>query len=83
MRHPFHIYANNNGNVCVMVCEVPIFNLGAHSVLNTVVIWARTLEVLHYSGTILEAQKRYADGTKDCLIRFLDGRPIERDYLIV
>jgi len=37
----------------------------------------------HVSGTSLEAQKRYADGVKDCLSRFLDGRPIERDYLIV
>jgi formate dehydrogenase len=28
-------------------------------------------------------QKRDADGTKDSLIRFVDRRPIERDYLIV
>jgi formate dehydrogenase len=39
--------------------------------------------VPHYSGTTLEAQKRYADGIKDCLERFLSGRPIEREYLIV
>lgn len=39
--------------------------------------------VPHYSGTTLEAQKRYSDGVKDCLVRFLAGRPIERDYLIV
>ena len=39
--------------------------------------------VPHYSGTTLEAQRRYADGIKDCLIRFLNGRDIEGDYLIV
>jgi formate dehydrogenase len=39
--------------------------------------------VPHYSGTTLEAQRRYADGIRDCLISFLNGRPIERDYLIV
>jgi len=39
--------------------------------------------VPHYSGTTLEAQSRYADGIKDCLLRFMNGRPIERDYLIV
>jgi formate dehydrogenase len=39
--------------------------------------------VPHYSGTTLEAQKRYADGIKDCLLRFINGRPIEGDYLIV
>jgi formate dehydrogenase len=37
----------------------------------------------HVSGTSLEAQKRYADGVLDSLTRFLDKRPIERDYLIV
>lgn len=39
--------------------------------------------VPHYSGTTLEAQKRYSDGTKDCLVRFLNNRPLDRDYLIV
>jgi formate dehydrogenase len=39
--------------------------------------------VPHYSGTTLEAQKRYSDGIKDCVSRFLSGRPIDRDYLIV
>src|SRR5215831_8844321 len=39
--------------------------------------------VHHYSGTTLEAQKRYADGIKNCLVKFLNGQSIERDYLIV
>jgi len=39
--------------------------------------------VLHYCGTTLEAPRRYADGVRDCLIRFLNDRLIERDYLIV
>lgn len=38
---------------------------------------------IHVSGTSLEAQQRYADGVKDCLTRFLAGKPLERDYLIV
>ncbi|HTT26142.1 MAG TPA: NAD-dependent formate dehydrogenase [Thermoplasmata archaeon] len=37
----------------------------------------------HVSGTTLEAQKRYADGIRDCLTRFFDGRPLDRDFLIV
>ena len=37
----------------------------------------------HVSGTSLEAQKRYADGVRDCLTSFFEGRPIDRDYLIV
>lgn len=37
----------------------------------------------HVSGTSLEAQKRYADGIRDCLLHFFEGRPLQRDYLIV
>ena len=37
----------------------------------------------HVSGTTLEAQKRYADGIRSCLLSFFEGRPIERDFLIV
>jgi uncharacterized protein len=45
LRHPFRIYANDIGNVCVMVCKVPIMNLGVYSVLNTVVKWAKNIGV--------------------------------------
>ena len=37
----------------------------------------------HVSGTSLEAQKRYAYGIRDCLMRFFEGHALERDYLIV
>ena len=37
----------------------------------------------HVSGTSLEAQRRYADGIRDCLTRFFEGQPLDRDYLIV
>ncbi len=37
----------------------------------------------HVSGTTLEAQRRYADGIRDCLERFFAGKPLDRDYLIV
>jgi formate dehydrogenase len=37
----------------------------------------------HVSGTTLEAQRRYADGVRECLERLFDGVPLDRDYLIV
>ena len=37
----------------------------------------------HTSGTTLEAQRRYAEGIQDCLRRYFDGQPLDRDYLIV
>ena len=45
LRHPFRLYANDVGNVCVLVCDVPIMNTGIHSVLNTVVNWAKKFGV--------------------------------------
>lgn len=37
----------------------------------------------HVSGTSLEAQRRYAEGVRDCLERHFEGRALDRDYLIV
>ena len=37
----------------------------------------------HVSGTTLEAQRRYANGVRECLTSFLASEPIDRDYIIV
>jgi formate dehydrogenase len=39
--------------------------------------------VPHYSGTTLDAQARYAAGTKDILSRFFEGREQDPANLIV
>ena len=41
LRHPFRLYANNNGNICVIVCDAPITIIGIHSVLNGITKWSR------------------------------------------
>jgi uncharacterized protein len=40
LRHPFRLYANKEGNVCVLVCEAPILMDGIHFVLDAVMDWA-------------------------------------------
>jgi uncharacterized protein len=40
LRHPFRLYSNDEGSVCVLVCEAPIMIEGMHSVLDTVTKWA-------------------------------------------
>lgn len=45
IRHPFRLYSNQEGNVCVLVCEAPIMIHGIHSVLDTVVKWVKDNEV--------------------------------------
>lgn len=36
----------------------------------------------HVSGTTLEAQQRYAAGIQDSVRRFLDGEPLQEDYVV-
>ena len=40
LRHPFMLYANNEGTICVIVCETPILVQGIHRVLDAVMKWA-------------------------------------------
>ena len=40
LRHPFRLYANQQGNVCILVCEAPILIHGIYSVLDTVMKWS-------------------------------------------
>lgn len=45
IRHPFRLYSNQEGNVCVLVCEAPIMIHGIQSVLDTVVKWVKDNEI--------------------------------------
>src|ERR687892_905304 len=40
LRHPFRLYSNEEGDVCVLVCEAPVLIQGMYSVLDTVTKWA-------------------------------------------
>jgi uncharacterized protein len=41
LRHPFRLYADDGGNLCVLICEIPISGLGIYSVFNVVIQWAK------------------------------------------
>ncbi len=32
LRHPFRIYADNDGKICIILCDIPIIRTGIHSV---------------------------------------------------
>jgi uncharacterized protein len=40
LKHSFRLYANNEGTLCVLVCETPILVQGIHRVINAVMKWA-------------------------------------------
>jgi len=61
LRHPFRLYSNEDGNVCVLVCEAPIMINGIHSVLNSVMDWAiknTVQEVLVLDGIAVQGMPR-------------------------
>ena len=57
LRHPFRLYSNEEGSVCVLVCEAPIMIEGMHSVLDTVTKWAlnnKVKQVMVLDGIAVE-----------------------------
>lgn len=57
LRHPFRLYSNEEGSVCVLVCEAPIMIQGMHSVLDTVTEWAlnnKVKQVMVLDGIAVE-----------------------------
>ena len=57
LRHPFRLYSNEEGSVCVLVCEAPIMIQGMHSVLDTVTKWAlnnKVKQVMVLDGIAVE-----------------------------
>jgi len=74
LRHPFRLYSNGRGDVCVLVCEAPILIQGMHSVLDTVMKWAlfnKVKEVMVMDGIAVEG---LPDPKRIPIILSSDGR---------
>ena len=39
LRHPFRFYANNDGTICAIICEITLPS-GLHDIVNTILDWA-------------------------------------------
>ena len=82
LRHPFRLYSNDEGNVCVLVCEAPIMAHGMYSVLDTFVKWAlnnKVKEVLVLDGIAVEG---LPDSKRMPIILSSDGRAADAANLI-
>lgn len=40
LRHPFRVYSNEEGNLCVIVCEIPLRSDGSYPIASTLLDWA-------------------------------------------
>ena len=82
LRHPFRLYSNNEGNVCVLVCEAPIMIQGMYSVLNTVMKWGldnRVKEVMVLDGIAVEG---LPDSKRTPMILSSDGKSADAANLL-
>src|ERR671910_840815 len=83
LRHPFRLYSNDEGNVCVLVCEAPIMAHGMYSVLDTFVKWAlnnKVNEVMVLDGIAVEG---LPDSKRMPIILSSDGRKADAANLIL
>ena len=82
LRHPFRLYSNEEGDVCVLVCEAPIIIQGMYSVLDTVMKWAlnnKVKEVVVLDGIAIEG---LPDPKRTPIILSSDGRKADAANLI-
>jgi uncharacterized protein len=82
LRHPCRVYANEKGDVCVLVCEAPIIIEGMYSVLDTIAKWIlynKVKEVMVLDGIAVEG----LPGSKRIpMILSCDGRHADEANLI-
>jgi uncharacterized protein len=82
LRHPFRLYSNKEGDICVLVCEAPIIVEGMYSVLDTFVKWAlnnKVNEVMVLDGIAVEG---LPDSKRMPIILSSDGREADAANLI-
>lgn len=82
LRHPFRLYSNQEGDVCVLVCEAPIIIQGMYSVLDTVMKWAlnnNVREVMVLDGIAIEG---LPDPKRTPIVLSSDGRQADDSSLI-
>jgi uncharacterized protein len=82
LRHPFRLYSNERGDVCVLVCEAPVMIQGMYSVLDTVMKWAlhnNVREVTVLDGIPVEG---LPDSKRTSIVLSSDGREADAANLI-
>ncbi|MDQ6723825.1 MAG: PAC2 family protein [Thermoproteota archaeon] len=82
LRHPFRLYSDDHGNLCVLICEIPISSLGIYSVFNIVVRWAKKFgvrEVIVLEGIPMVGIP--ASNRKSLMLSH-DGKTIDSTFMV-
>jgi uncharacterized protein len=80
LRHPFRIYANNEGTACVLVCDAPIVLSGIRPLLNSVVRWAKDSGIREIMVLEGAAAQSLPEARKPIVVSS-DGRSDDYGYL--
>lgn len=82
LRHPFRIYANNEGTACVLVCDAPVLLSGIRPLLNAVVKWAKDNNVREIMVLEGIAVSNLPETGREPIVLSSDGRSDDHGYLI-
>jgi uncharacterized protein len=81
LRHPFRIYSNDKGDVCVIVCDAPIVLAGIRQILNTVVKWAHEHSVREIMVLEGIASQDIPQNERKPMIMSSDGKSDDHGFL--
>lgn len=81
LRHPFRIYANNEGTACILVCDAPVILSGIRPLLNAVVRWAKDNDVREIMVLEGIATLNLPEAARKPLVMTSDGRSDDHGYL--
>jgi len=81
LRHPFRIYANNEGTACVLVCDAPVILSGIRSLLNSVVMWAKDNDIREIMVLEGVAAAELSKTARKPIVLSSDGRSDDHGYL--
>ncbi len=80
LRHPFRFYANKEGSICVIICEITLRMEGLHTIISAILDWAQekgSNEIVILDGVASEEhdEKAYCAAEED-LCRVMEDKNI-------
>ncbi len=80
LRHPFRFYANADGTICAIICEITLRLEGLYSLVSTILDWATSKgskEIVILDGVAsMEHDKRAYCAAEEDLIRTMEDKDI-------
>ena len=59
LRHPFRFYANKEGTICAIICEITLRMEGLYTIAGTILDWAKEKEFTDYINDLLTVVKYF------------------------